>query len=193
MEQSMRPGPLTKVIYDLTVEEIKAGLADPFVTRRELDLRFGPGGYRPLPRHAIWQGDKWRLIDDGKRARTNALSFLSETLVTIPPELPLLIARALALQVSQDGHSLPEWFQVVASVEDWWKGYRQLFPTRRDMGVVVVALLHPTTHECLYSVLRGLPFGLGSAVNQFNRVPLLLTAAARRLLYVMGGHYVDDN
>ncbi|CAK0907813.1 unnamed protein product, partial [Prorocentrum cordatum] len=61
------------------------------------------------------------------------------------------------------------------------------------MGFVVVALLHPGTHECMYSVLRGLPFGLGSAVNQFNRAPFLLTAAARRLLYVMGGHCVDDN
>ena len=51
----------------------------------------------------------------------------------------------------------------------------------------------PVERRWLYVVLRGLPFGLGAAVSQFNRVPAVLTAAARRMLFIMCAHYVDDN
>ena len=44
-----------------------------------------------------------------------------------------------------------------------------------------------------YVQLRGLPFGFGSAANQFSRVAAFLTAVNRRLLHVLTGNYVDDN
>ena len=77
-------------------------------------------------------------------------------------------------------------------VEDWWKGFRQIFPTVEDMAVAIVAIQDPDTGEWLYTQLRGLPFGLGTAVNQFGRMAALQTAVARRILYLLLGHYADD-
>ena len=179
--------------YKKTVQEIQDGLADPFQTKEQMDACYGPGGYRPLPRHVILQKDEWRPIDDGKRARVNPLSKITETVVHIPPILPLLAIKGIAARIGQDRSCLPGWFNFEAAVEDWHKGYRQLFPTRRQMRFNHVAVLDPNSRQWLFSRLRGLPFGLGSAVNQFTRYAMLMTAVARRLLFTICGHYVDDN
>ena len=66
-------------------------------------------------------------------------------------------------------------------------------PSKAHSGLNVAAVLDPTTKQWRYTLLYGLAFGLGTAVNQFNRVPALLTAVARRLLYLLASHYVHDN
>ncbi|CAK0906141.1 unnamed protein product [Prorocentrum cordatum] len=65
-------GPLTKVIYELTVEEIKAGLADPFVTRRELGGGRCPAGRGCAPRLAgtsleVLEGTSRAMLEDKLR------------------------------------------------------------------------------------------------------------------------------
>ena len=79
------------------------------------------------------------------------------------------------------------------SIEDWWKGYRQLFPTREHAGLAVIAIQCPASGDWFYSQLYGFPFGLGSAVNQFSRAAAFVTAVNRRLLYLLTGNYVDDS
>lgn len=185
--------PVDPAPFEATVKEIEAGLADPVVPRWVMDAKFGRGGWRPLPRHVIQQHSKSRPIDDGKAARTNALSLVGESNVCIPPELLVLVARRLAEAfVGADG-SVPPWFDLRGSLEDWWKGYRQMSPTAEHLSLAVAAVRVPPGGRWGYSQLRGLPFGLGAAVNQFVRMPMLLSAAARRLLLLLCGHYVDDN
>ena len=65
---------------------------------------------------------------------------------------------------------IPEWFVPRASAEDWWKGFRQLFPARDEMGLAVVALRHSRTYEWLYPCLRGLPFGTSLAAWPRSRL-----------------------
>ena len=194
LERGTRMSPQASIVYDITMQEISEGLAEPLVTRGEMDARFGRGKWRPLPRHVIWQANKWRPIDDGKRAKTNALTTVSESVVCIPPEFLLVLSRGVEATFRQVTGQRPEWSKGIRmATEDWWKGFRQLAPTRKDRGLAVVAVQNPQTQNWEYSALRGLPFGLGSAVNQFNRLPALATAIARRVLYIMSGHYVDDN
>ncbi|CAK0834388.1 unnamed protein product [Prorocentrum cordatum] len=116
-----------------------------------------------------------------------------EAIMHVPAFILAQMARYFAQEAFAAYGKLPEWFHLQAVVEDWWKGYRQLFPCRKHVGLVVVAVLHPVERRWLNVVLRGLPFGLGAAVNQFNRAPAVLTAAARRILFIMCAHYVDDN
>ena len=73
-----------------------------------------------------------------------------------------------------------------------WKGFRQNHPRREDEPFCIVTFVHPHTHKRVYSRLRGLPFGMGSVVNQFNRLPHLKTAVLRRLLGLLACHYFDD-
>ena len=61
------------------------------------------------------------------------------------------------------------------------------------MRLAIVAVQIPGTGEWRFSQLRGMPFGLWSAVNQFNRMAELVTAVARRWLYILTGHAADDN
>ena len=151
------------------------------------------GGWRPLPRHVIEQAGKLRPIDDGRAAGTNALSTVTEANVCIPPEFAILVLRAVEKKVLTRSRNVPEWCEWRGSVEDWWKGYRQLMPSREHMALAVAAVRHPDTGHMLYSQLRGLRFGLGAAVNQFVRLPFLFTAAARRLLLVLCEHHKNDN
>ena len=121
---------------------------------------------------------------------------MRETVVHIPHTLPALVAKAIsrgALQHPSSGGVVPSWCAFDVSIEDWAKGYRQVFPTQHQMRFNAAACLHPRTHQWLFALLRGLPFGLASAVNQFARCAALLTAFCRRLLLILCGHYVDDN
>ena len=121
------------------------------------------------------------------------MALVSEAMVNIPSEFVVILIRALAAAVSDDKGRFPPWIDLRVAIEDWWKGYRQLQPAQADIPVCIVAIQDPTDGSWRYSQLRGLPFGLGAAVNQFGRPASLLTAMARRLALLLAGHYVDDN
>ncbi|CAK0895584.1 unnamed protein product, partial [Prorocentrum cordatum] len=193
VEAMRHPSKNVGATWDLTLAEISEGIADPMRTKDEMDSLHGAGRWRPLVRHVIWQADKWRPIDDGKRSRTNALSSTHETAVCIPPEFVIILLKCMALSFIKASGGIPPWFKPMVSLEDWWKGYRQLFPTSEHMGLAVVAVMCPETRSWLYAQLRGLPFGLGSAVNQFTRAAGFVTALNRRILLTLTGHYADDS
>ena len=184
--------PLTAVVYELTEQEVRDGLADTIRRREYFDEKYGAGGWRCQPRHATWQSGKYRPIDDGRRSRTNAHAVSSEALVATPSELVIIMVRALVAAILRLVPELPAWLRLMMATEDWWKGFRQLIPTLADMAVCIAAVLCPTSGEWRFAQLRGLPFGLGAAVTQFGRPAAFMTAVARRLLYIMAGHYVDD-
>ena len=192
LESDRRLPPHAEQVWEATQKEIHEGTAGPLLTRADMDSHFGVGQWRPLPRHVVWQTEKWRPIDDGKRAHTNALTTMHETIVCIPPEFAPLTIRSLACALHDTLGDIPSWFQPVLSTEDWWKGYRQIFPVSAHMGLAVVAVMHPRSRQWHYSQLKGLPFGLASSVNQFSRVAAFVTAVNRRLLYSLCGNYVDD-
>jgi len=73
-----------------------------------------------------------------------------------------------------------------------WKGFRQNHPCKSDECFCIVTFIHPVHRERVYCRLRGLPFGMGSVVNQFNRLPHLKTAVSRRLFGMLACHYFDD-
>ena len=54
-------------IYQLTLEEIEKNFTQPLRSAEELDKIFGVGGWRPIHRFLVRQGEKSRLIDDGRR------------------------------------------------------------------------------------------------------------------------------
>jgi len=136
-----------QTIWDLTAQEVEAGIARPLVRREEMDQCFPDGSWRPLVRHVIWQQTQFRPIDDGKRSRTNALTVVNETVVCIPPEFILLLLRKLVMSCVEKLGAVPAWFQPVVSIQDWWKGYRQLFPVVEHLGLCVVAIKHPETRD----------------------------------------------
>mmetsp|Transcript_31996 Transcript_31996/g.67069 ORF Transcript_31996/g.67069 Transcript_31996/m.67069 type:complete len:232 (+) Transcript_31996:327-1022(+) len=63
--------------YKRTIEELESGLILGPFSVNDLNAKpgtwrfaFGFGRWRPLPRFAIWQGSKWRCIDDAAVSKT---------------------------------------------------------------------------------------------------------------------------
>ena len=122
------------------------------------------------------------------------VAVLSEAIVNQHPDFPVAVVkfwfqemlRHKRLQdpsLTADARiaSVP-FLDVVAGTEDLWKGYRQSHPIAEHMSVNIITFVPPETRRRVYAQLYGLPFGLASSVNQFNRTPQLLTAIARRVL-----------
>ena len=115
-----------------------------------------------------------------------------ETIACIPQEFVLLVVMALSLDLASRDGTMPTWFQPVVSVEGWWKGCRQLFPSKAHTGLAVIAVLGPPHRRWRYSQLKTLPFGLGSSVPQPSSTAALVAAVSRRLLHIVCGNYMDD-
>ena len=81
LETDLRIHEHAEGILKVTLEEICLGLARPLETRQELDQRFGRGGWRPMPRHLVFQEDKSRPIDDARKGKQNRLTVVEETIV----------------------------------------------------------------------------------------------------------------
>ena len=183
-------------ILDATQKEIDLGLARPLETKAEVDRIFGIGQWRPLPRHVVHQNGKFRPIDDARASSHNAYTECAESIVCSSAEWPAIVTKAVLKQIDElnapsAGHP-PGWLQPRTGTADMWKGFRQNHPTKEDECFCVITFVHPETRQRVYSRLRGLPFGMGSVVNQFNRLPHLQTAVKRRLLGLLVCHYFDD-
>jgi hypothetical protein len=97
-----------KEAYAASIAEVVAGTAEgPFTFEQFgiFDDRFGVGGWRGSPRHAVWQGDlahvgdldhgKWRPVDDATRSKINP-SFRPIEKVSFPrPDYLATMARVL--------------------------------------------------------------------------------------------------
>ena len=204
LEADTRLHPSADIILSESLKEQKLGLLGPFQPRAYFDKLYGHGLWRPLKRHTVHQGDKERPIDDGKAGRHNECSQLSETIVNQRPDFPVAVLRAWFSAAVRKFHpasaaqehvlqSQLSRMTILAGTEDLWKGYRQNHPTREHMAVNIITFVHPGCGKRVYAQLFGLPFGLASAVNQFNRAPQLITATLRRVLLLVGGHYFDDS
>ena len=199
LEADNRIHPLSAFIVEETQKEIDLGLTSPLVNRAYLDNKYGHGCWRPLPRHIVQQEQKNRPIDDGRSASHNLFTEAAETIVCSRPEALAMAAKAFA-EMTLSFHStgpqpasLPSWFKLQAGTEDLWKGYRQNHSRAQDQGVAIATFVHPETGERVYTEILGLPFGLSSAVLQFNRFTALLTAVKRRVMFLLASHYFDDS
>ena len=205
LESDLRVHPSATLILEETCKEQSLGLVGPFQSRSFFDALYGPGNWRPLKRHTVHQGDKERPIDDGRAGRHNECTLLSETIVNQRPDFPTavvkywghqLFARLLSQSANAKHSDLAThfpWFRILVGTEDFWKGYRQNHVAREHQGLNIITFVHPGSRKRVYAQMYGMPFGLASAVNQFNRVPQLLTAVCRRILLLVGGHYFDDS
>eukprot|EP00971_Amphidinium_carterae_P323761 6434257-Amphidinium_carterae.1 len=118
------------------------GLAGLARTRAQMDSTFGKGRWRPIPRHIVHQGDKYRPIDDGKRAVLNEAVPLEETIVCQSGEFIANVVKALM-------RALPSSAQTTfaAGLEDMWKGYRKNFASWADRRFCVITYVHPDSKK----------------------------------------------
>jgi len=176
--------------WQRTEEEIAEGLVQGPFSRARMDKKYGRGrSWRCLGRSAIKQKNKWRCIDNGKRAKHNRATTLHERITCGRADFPIMIAREFARRLG--GIRKRRRLRMSHGTEDLRAAYRHV-PTSQPQ-FTCVAVWNPNAKKVQYCEVPGHNFGLKSAVVNFNRCPELTTAAARRLLWVVSEHYYDDN
>jgi len=173
-------------IVETTEKELTKGLISKGLSRGQVTHKWGFGRYRPMIRSAVFQGEKWRCIDDGRRSLLNNATLLLETIVTPSYELPLHVARAAAAIANR--HGIPQ-AELHYGLDDLLAAFRTLPTSQQQFNLFVT--WSPRLQRIEYHYCYGFVFGLKSSVTQFNRFPEV-TAAVARHLGVPTAHYVDD-
>ena len=179
-------------IQKITEEEVEKGFCSPLRSKSEMDLLYGVGQWRPIPRFLVRQScGKVRGIDDARRGQHNEVTDMEETIFTISADW---VPEALDTFLSQwnrvrPGSEIPEFELATDDLPDAYRGC----PVAPDHQCVSIVAVYCTQAEAWrYTQIWGLAYGLTSAVVSFNRFPTLLVAAARRLLGILCGAYFDD-
>ena len=178
-----------RIIYDLSVKEQKAELLSDWVSEEYLDNKFTKGRWRALPRYAIEQGAKWRLIDNGKAGEHNETYSADETIHSTCTSAGVCVASKFRQTV---GKPLRKDDSLTISTQDMWKAYRQVPCHPDQLRFMIVMVWHPDERKWVYAESKGLLFGLTGAVLAFNRVPALIVALARRWLAIPVQNFFDD-
>ena len=191
-EMLARPPPRgdqVQMVFELSAKEQEAGLLSEWRTAEEMDAKFGSGRWRALPRYAIQQGEKWRLIDNGRAGEHNATYEADETIHTTCTAAGVAAAARFRLVL---GKELRGDNKLSISTQDMWKAYRQIPCHESQLRFMNVMVWHPVRNKWVFGESSGLLFGITGAVLAFNRVPAFAVAVARRWLGIPVQNFFDD-
>ncbi|CAE8595290.1 unnamed protein product [Polarella glacialis] len=176
-------------IYAATLKEISKGHAGPLRAPADFDARFGKRGWRGVIRFGIWQGEKFRPIDDGKRSLHNMGQETHEKIHHCPVEFAIMLAVFFAMAVPRPW---PEWLQAELGTDDLADAYRGCPTSDASAPWTVLFVYNTAARKWMCTELWGHSYGFRSSVNNFNAWPELVVGFCRRFLSVLTGHYVDD-
>ena len=189
------PGKHAAEIQRVTEKEQAKGFCSEWMTRSQLDARFGRGGWRPLERFLIVQADgKLRVIDNARRTGHNLHTEMNEIIHVVSVEFVAAAAQQVANHLPP--HERPpqetsSWLRMRIATDDLPDAYRG-HPVRDDQLCFSIVAVFVEGAGWRFTILYGLAFGLESAVVNFNRLPLLAVAVCRRCLSGMNAAYFDD-
>ena len=175
------PGEAAEV-YAKTISERDSGLCLGPFSRAQLDRAWGYNRWRPMPRFGIWQKGKLRVVDDGRSSEHNDVTATAESLRCCRADFPLRVARAFAARL---GPRVP---RLAVGTDDIASAYRLIPAAQLHYHAVAVW----SGERVEFFVVPGHPFGLTSAVLNFNRVPKFAVFFAQVILAVCCDHFYDD-
>ena len=194
--QSAPDAEFAEEMWSQSIEEVKKGFAKPMRSRKEMDAAYGPGGWLPMERFMVRQpSGKLRCIDNGRKFGHNDVSSLFETIFTTSLDfVPSAIQAMLRIIRTCGFFEEVDWEQhaLELGVLDLVDAYRYVPVAECDNPFSITAVYCPKTHQWMFMQLMGHAFGLGAAVNNFNRRPSFLVAVARRTLGIVTSAYFDD-
>ena len=178
-----------------TKQETASGLVSKPRSKAQIDRKYGRGKWRPLRRSAIKQKGKWRCIDNGKASKHNKATTLHERLTCGRADFPVAMAREFGRRMShgiqkRNRGRCQKKLRMEHGTEDLEAAYRHV-PTSQPQ-FTIAAVWDDDNQRVCYIEVPGHNFGLSSAVLNFNRFPEFAVAIARRLLWIVVEHYVDD-
>ena len=201
---------LDKRLWDATLTEVEHGWLEGPLEADELDRRF-PGGWLPMRRFGIIQGNKVRPIDDCRESGLNevyevknGLDLHDVDVIASAARLAMRVGAGSVTSYAPCGEQ-PLEFSIhngwVDELKRGWVGrrldlkaaYKQipLDPSSRALAVVCVFRPGSPDRPGLFQT-NVLPFGATSSVFAFNRLARGLWHAAAYFLHLVMGNYYDD-
>ena len=177
-----------KAIFEKTLEEQNKGIVSKFYDKFELDELFGSGRWGAITRFAIWQKEKYRMIDNGKQG-PNWTYESSETIFTSSAPHAAAAVRTLR---ELAGTRLRGKFKLNGSSRDMKAAYKQIPMDAMHASLTVIIVYDIRANRWRFVISHALLFGLSGAVLQFNRVPTFIVALARRWLAIITHAFFDD-
>ena len=193
--------------WEKTAAELATGLVQGPFTIHQLDEdsregfpALGRGRWHPLPRFGIEQNGKWRCVDDGKVAGTNANGISThETITCDRPDTPARIGlRFYVLGRPKRHRKNYRAVRVGGGKDDAWAAYRRVNTEDPGYMVAMVAVprhgLSPDSEPCVRCVrIPGHAFGITSGVLNFNVIPAPFVAFSRVVFGVPVSNFYDDH
>ena len=87
---------------------------------------------------------------------------------------------------------LPVWCQIGHGLDDLPDAFRGCPTKPADQRGCLTAVWNPHRRCWLFGIMWGAPLGIGKVVLHFNRLPVQVTAFARRVMGLMTVSYFDD-
>jgi hypothetical protein len=175
-----------EAMWQKTQKELEQRVMGPLKTKVELDRMWGAGNWRAMQRFVVFQmhNGQWRCIDNGKSSLHNEQVELLERIHTTATSVSIALSKRL-FELAPNARQF-------RCTKDMKSAYRQI-PIASCHQQFHVVCVWSGNHNCwMFSELRGLAFGLGVSVLQFNRVPVQLVAVARRWLGIPLISFFDD-
>ena len=188
--QSRAPPPpeQARAIFEKSLEEQKEQILSPWMSEEELDERFGVGLWYGIFRFALWQKEKYRMIDDASKGQ-NQTFCANERIHTTSAAAAAALTRKFRHEYGKKlrGPRLLE-----GSSRDMKSAYKQISVDAEHLRFVVIVIYDPFLCVWRYAISYALPFGLAGSVLHFNRVPAFITAVCRRFFAIPVQHFYDD-
>jgi hypothetical protein len=178
-----RPSDPDSEVYKTAQEQSARGLLSKPMSKAQVDLFFGKGHWRGIRCRGINQHGKCRGIDNARASRTNFSAWLEETVSTAPQDIGIQVVCWLfqgkrgAKRYEAVKHSM----SVLLGADDLQDAYHGCPNAANQHCFCVVAIMNPLSSKVEFYISYTHLFGLTAAVVNFNRLPELLTAAARRI------------
>ena len=191
--------------WERTLEERDAGLILGPFTIAEINAKRAPGApalgfgrWRPLPRFAIWNGKKWRCIDDGAASGTNSKgTSVHETIVCDRADSPMRIGIRFH-QLGPPSHEPALRVLMGGGTDDKFAAYRVVVTCDSEYTVVMVvappdALFAGSPLDTVLFKVPGHNFGLVSAVTNWHSASEPPVVFSRRFFATPVTRFYDDH
>ena len=157
----------------------------------QVDLFFGKGRWKGIRRRGIDQHGKCRGIDNARSSKTNFAAWLEETGSTAPQDIGIRVVSWLfqGKNVRKRFESVKKFLRIYLGADDLQDAYHGCPNNTTQLCFCVVAIMNPRTKMVEFNISYTHLFGLTAAVVNFDRLPELLTAVARRIGIAPSWHF----
>ena len=193
LERTLPNFPFQDEAKAFTLQEVAQGLAHGPYTKADLDKAHGSNSWIPMRRFMLPQSSKLRAIDDGRFSGHNHASYAEETIFVSSPDCVSAACKFCLELLSESEGNAPPWAQPFLGTSDMSAAYRQIPNHPEEAAATIVAYFDREADELRYAALKAHPYGLASAVLNFNRTPCFLTALTRRVAAACAANYFDDS